>query len=186
MHFHKDMEIVSWIVEGATEHRDSGASEITIVSEGMAQSITAGSGVRHAENNANSYSSGKFLRVIQSWLPTDTLGLPPTHANHDFTPDLERGGLFPVAGENSPLPINTTGATMYVARLGSATEEKVEQVQVPAAPYVHLFVIKGSLEAGGHSLTEGDVLRCTDLTEDLTVTGEGEILAWVMQRTIEP
>ena len=180
MHFHKDVEIVSWIVEGAVRHRDSGAEEETIVRAGMAQAITAGSGVNHAEVNANGYSSGSFLRVIQCWLPTDIPNASPSHHSYDFNAALDAGGLVTVAGEGAPLQINTAGARMYVARLhGSAN-----RVAVPGAPFVHLFVVNGNVQAGDYDLAEGDVLRCRNLDADLPVSGQGEILVWGMDRSL--
>ncbi|GAB3698063.1 pirin family protein [Corynebacterium nasicanis] len=175
MHFHKDVEIVSWIVDGAVRHRDSGSDEVTEVHAGMAQHISAGSGVRHAEINAGGYTSGRTVRVVQSWVQADELGTTPFHASHDFSGET---GLFQVAGEGSPLPLGTAGAAMYVARLDA------DPVTVPGSAFVHLYVISGAVEAAGHELSEGDALRATDVA-DIEVRGEGQILVWVMERGVE-
>ncbi|MDO5512572.1 pirin family protein [Corynebacterium sp.] len=172
MHFHKDVEIVTWVIEGAVHHRDSGSEGITEVRAGMAQHISAGSGVRHSEVNAGGYTSGRRLRVVQSWLPADVPGTAPSHASHDFS---DRRGLTQVAGPDSPLPLGTAGAAMYVARA---------PVTIPVAAFVHLYVIEGRIDAAGHPLESGDVLRATD-AEDVEVRGEGEILVWVMERGVD-
>lgn len=177
MHFHKDMEIVSWIVEGALRHRDSGSAEVTVVSAGMAQHISAGSGVRHSEVNDAGYTSRQKARIVQSWLPADTAGTTPSHQTHDFSAALSSGDFIQVAGPESPLPLGTTGASMWVARLSASAAE------LPGAAFIHLYVVSGNITAAGHDLAEGDVLRAED-SEKLTVEGSGEVLAWVMERGI--
>lgn len=174
MHFHKDVEIISWIVDGAVHHRDSGSDDITEVRAGMAQYISAGSGVRHSEINAGGYTSGSHVRVVQSWLPADVKGTVPTHATHDFSGQT---GLVPVAGPNAPLPLGTAGASLHLVRVDDTP------VIVPGSAYVHFFVISGEMTVAGHSLQEGDVLRGRDV-EKLEVTGSGEALVWVMDRAI--
>lgn len=174
MHFHKDVEIVTWVIDGAVHHRDSGSDDITEVRAGMAQHISAGSGVRHSEVNAGGYTSGRTVRVVQSWLPADELGTTPAHTSHDFS---DRQGLTQVAGEGSPLPLGTAGASLYTALIDAAP------VTVPGSAYVHLYVMAGRVDAAGHTLEEGDVLRGRDV-EKLEVSGDGEILVWVMNRAI--
>lgn len=180
MHFHKDVEIVSWIVDGSIRHRDSGSDSPTVLVNGMAQHISAGSGVRHSEVNDNGYTSRQNARIVQSWLPADRAGTPPSHKAYDFTDALAGSGAFiQVAGPDSPLPLGTSGASMWVAHLddgGLAT--------LPGAAYIHLYVIAGTFSAHGHNLNEGDVLRVTG-SDELTVQGTGEVLAWVMERAIK-
>ncbi|MDO5668384.1 MAG: pirin family protein [Corynebacterium sp.] len=174
MHFHKDVEIVTWVIEGAVHHRDSGSEHITEVRAGMAQHISAGSGVRHSEVNAGGYTSGRTVRVVQSWLPADELGTPPSHASHDFS---GRQGLTQIAGPGSPLPLGTSGASLYIALIDATP------LTVPGSAYVHLYVLSGRIDVAGHTLAEGDVLRGRDV-EKLEVTGDGEILVWMMDRAI--
>ena len=174
MHFHRDVEIVTWVIEGAVHHRDSGSDGITEVRAGMAQHISAGSGVRHSEVNAGGYTSRSPVRVVQSWLPADEKGTRPFHASHDFSGAT---GLIHVAGQGSPLPIGTAGADLYVALVDAAP------VTVPGAAYVHLYVIDGEVSVAGETLNAGDVLRGRDV-EKLEVEGSGQILVWVMERGI--
>lgn len=176
MHQHDNVEILTWVVEGRLRHRDSGAEEATELGAGSAQHISAGSGVRHSEVNAAGYTSRARVRVVQSWLPADTRDTAPFHASHDFNKELDRGGLVQVAGPESPLPLGTAGAALYAARLPS-------EVTVPAGAFVHLYILDGQVEAAGHRLGAGDVLRATE-TEALTVRGQAEILVWVMDRGI--
>lgn len=177
MHFHKDVEIVSWIVDGAVRHRDSGSDDITIVRAGMAQHISAGSGVRHSEVNDAGYTSRQTTRIVQSWLPADDHGTTPSHKTHDFNEFLAGGKFFQVAGPDSPLPLGTAEASMWVAHLDG------NKTTLPGAAFIHLYVITGEVTAGDHLLREGDALRATH-ANDLTVHGSGEVLAWVMDRKI--
>ena len=179
MHFHKDVEIVSWIVDGAVRHRDSGSDDITVVRAGMAQHISAGSGVRHSEVNDAGYTSRQTARIVQSWLPADAAGTTPSHQAHDFNEALSVvAGFVQVAGPDSPLPLGTAGASMWVARLDG---EGGAGAELPGAAFVHLYVIRGAVEVAGHELGEGDVLRGTEVGE-VTVRGTGEVLVWLMNR----
>lgn len=175
MHQHQDVEIVTWVLAGALRHRDSGSSLSTIVGAGMAQHISAGSGVRHSEVNAAGYTSRERVRVVQSWLPADVAGTTPSHAHHDYNAALETGEFVQVAGPDSPLPLGAAGAALWVARL----QEKPQKL--PGAAFVHLFVATGSVTVDGLDLEEGDALRITDAGE-LSVAGSGEVLAWAMER----
>ena len=179
MHFHKDVEIVSWIVDGAVRHRDSGSDDATVVRAGMAQHISAGSGVRHSEVNDAGYTSRQTARIVQSWLPADAAGTTPSHKAHDFNEVLSgAAGFIQVAGPDSPLPLGTAGASMWVAWLD---EEDNAGAELPGAAFVHLYVIRGAVEVAGHELGEGDVLRGTEVGE-VTVRGTGEVLVWLMNR----
>lgn len=174
MHFHRDVEIVTWVIEGALHHRDSGSNEVTEVRAGMAQHISAGAGVRHSEMNAHGYTSRRPVRVVQSWLPADVQGTAPSHRSHDFG---EVTGLVQVAGPGSPLPLGTSGASLFFALVDASS------VTVPGSAFVHLYVTEGAVTAAGHHLEEGDVLRGRDV-DKLEVEGEGRILVWVMERGI--
>ncbi len=179
MHFHKDQEIVTWVIEGEVRHRDSGAETATILGPGQAQAISAGSGVSHSEVNANGYTSRKFTRVIQSWLPPDTLGGTPAHASQDFADTLNSTGFVQVIGGDG-LSINTSGAAMFVGDLNHAGGT----VTLPGGAYIHLYAYDGEINTLEHTLEDGDALRITDHPEALPITGNGKFLAWVMQRDL--
>lgn len=146
-----------------------------MISIGMAQHISAGSGVRHSEVNGAGYTSRQTARIIQSWLPADAAGTTPSHKAHDFNDALSSGEFIQVADPDSPLLLGTEGASMWVARLSDSVAE------LPGAPFIHLYLVSGNITAAGHNLAEGDVLRAQDV-ENLTVEGSSEVLAWVMQR----
>lgn len=125
MHEHRNVELVTWVMEGALRHRDDGGSitgaagaEATL-EPGMAQHISAGHGIRHSELNASGYLAGKKLRVIQAWLPPTTADTEPRHSETDLTEALSDGLLHPVASgtpDRAPLTIGTEGATLWAGR----------------------------------------------------------------------
>ena len=73
-HPHRDMEIVTWVLEGALEHRDSEGNE-GVITPGVAQRMSAGSGIRHSEKNASDRRSR--VRLLQMWVPPDTANIAP-------------------------------------------------------------------------------------------------------------
>ena len=88
-HAHRDMEIVTWVMEGRLEHRDSEGNHGEIY-PGLAQRMSAGTGIEHSEINP---SSTEAVRFIQMWVPPDTEGLPPSYEQRDVTEVLAGGGL---------------------------------------------------------------------------------------------
>ncbi|AKK07594.1 pirin family protein [Corynebacterium testudinoris] len=182
MHQHDNVEIVSWIAEGALRHRDSGSTDTTVLHTGSAQLISAGSGVSHSEVNAAGYTSRQKVRVVQSWLATDEHNTEPFHATYDASADLASGELVQIAGPDSPLPIKSSQAILWAAR-----PRRRATLSLPQARYLHIYVVAGSLELEGHRLTEGDAARLTD-SPATTATAEedSEILIWAMDRAIKP
>jgi redox-sensitive bicupin YhaK (pirin superfamily) len=183
-HPHHDLEIVTWVVEGGLRHEDS-AGNAGVVVPGLAQRLSAGRGVRHSE--VNEPGAGGPVRFVQMWVSPDEPGLEPSYAQRDVTADLATGRLVPVASGSSrhrgdtAVRIHNAAATLHVARLVPG-----QQVTVPEAPYVHLFLTRGSgeLEAAGR-LEESDTARLTRAgARRFTAGGSGaELLAWEMHRT---
>lgn len=181
MHAHRDVEIVTWVVSGRLRHRDSGAEEATELGPGQAQHISAGRGVRHSEVNAAGWTSRERLRVIQSWLPADVPGTAPFHTVHDFTAALADAPLTPVASGTpgaAPLTLGTAGAALWAGRPAAGT-----RVDVPAARFVHLYIVRGAVTLDGRGLREGDAARLTDAgPRPVEVTEDAELLVWAMDR----
>jgi quercetin 2,3-dioxygenase len=176
-HGHRDMEIVTWVLEGALRHEDSiGTNDV--ITPGLAQRMSAGSGIRHSEMNA---SATEPVHLIQMWVPPDTTGLTPDYEQVDVTERLAAGGLIPLASGREPdaaVKIHQRDATLWVGRLAG------EEVVVPQAPFVHVFVARGDaaftsrLEEG--LLEEGDAVRLAG-EEPLTLrvgTEGAEVLVW--------
>ena len=80
-HPHRDMEIVTWVLDGALEHRDSEGNH-GVITPGVAQRMSAGSGIRHSEQNASKTES---VRLLQMWVPPDTPGIAPGYEQRDIS-----------------------------------------------------------------------------------------------------
>jgi hypothetical protein len=182
-HGHRDMEIVTWVLDGALRHRDSTGTD-DVIAPGLAQRMSAGSGIRHSEMNA---SATEAVHFVQMWVPPDRADVAPGYEQRDVSERLEAGGLFPLAsGGRAPdaaITIHQHDATLWVGRLDPG-----RPATVPDAPFVHVFLARGSASftAGGPeadgavSLAEGDALRLTAAgAGTLTGGAEGvEALIW--------
>ncbi|MDL9938456.1 pirin family protein [Gordonia sp. ABSL1-1] len=186
-HQHNDAEIVTWVLDGELTHRDSTGLTGTL-RPGVVQSMTAGRGISHSEVNGSAYSSRSPLRVVQMWLAPERTGLDPRYAEADFTEELDSGELVTVASgraehaSSKAVPIANPYAALHVARMRPQSS-----VIVPAAPYGHLYVARGSAALpDGTSLAQGDAVRttATDAIELSTADG-AEVLFWENYATYE-
>ncbi len=181
-HPHEDMEIVTWVLDGELEHKDSEGNK-GIIYPGLAQRMSAGTGIWHSEMNPK---TDKDVHFIQMWVVPDTQRISPGYEQLDINGYLAKGGLVPVAsgkGHDGAISIRQKGAVLWGGRLLPG-----ETVTVPENTHVHLYVTKGSvhLEQAG-SLNAGDAVRLTaagprKLTADGT-TG-GEVLIWESEGTV--
>ena len=177
-HPHQDMEIVTWVLDGEIEHKDS-VGNTGIIYPGLAQRMSAGSGIWHSEMNPR---GDKDVHLIQMWVLPDQERIAPSYEQLDINAQLDKGGLAPIAsgrGHDAAVTIRQRGAVLWGGRLKPG-----ESVQVPDAPLVHLYVAKGAAELeGAGRLAAGDAARLTEagarrLTAD-AATGT-EVLIWEM------
>ena len=174
-HPHRDLEIVTWVLDGGLRHEDSHGHG-GLVAPGLVQRLSAGSGVVHSERN--DAATGAAVRFVQMWLRPDEPGGDPSYAQHDTGTDLAGGELVPLAGRDAPVSLRAAGAVLYAARPGAGCA-----VELPDAPAVHLFLARGSAEVEGVGrLGEGDALRLEHAGARRLVAGPGgcELLAWAM------
>lgn len=175
-HPHRDMEIVTWVLSGRLEHRDSEGNHGQLY-PGLAQRMSAGTGIRHSEMNA---SDTEDVHFVQMWVLPDTEGIAPGYEQRDVNAALDEGGLHPIAsgqGHDGAVTIHQRDAVLWGGRLRDA-----ETVSVPHGPHVHVFVAAGdaTLEGAG-ALHEGDAARLVDAGPlQLTAGDQGaEVLIWV-------
>lgn len=175
-HPHQDMEIVTWVLDGELEHKDS-EGNTGIIYPGLAQRMSAGTGIWHSEMNPQ---GDRDVHFIQMWVPPDTERIAPGYEQLDINGELNKGGLVPIAsgrGHHAAISIRQKGAVLWGGRL-----QPGETVQIPDAPYVHVFVAKGAAELDGAGrLNHGDAVRLTaagarGLTAD--VAEGAEVLIW--------
>ena len=180
-HPHRDMEIVTWVLDGELEHKDS-VGNVGLIYPGLAQRMSAGSGILHSEINATKNAA---VNLVQMWVVPDTEKVRPGYAQLDINTELAKGGLVPVAsgrGHEAAIPIRQQHATLWAGRL-----KPNERLTLPDAPFVHLSVAKGdvTLEGVGSLVTE-DAARIA-LTPGLKLEAGpqgAEVLAWEMHARI--
>ena len=181
-HPHQDMEIVTWVLQGGVEHKDSEGHSGMIV-PGEAQRMSAGRGIWHSEMNGSPETP---LRLVQMWVVPDETKLAPSYEQSDITRELKAGELVAVAsgkGLTGAVQIHQKHATLWAARLTPG-----QSVQLPSAPWVHLFVPQGAVSVEGvGEVANGDAVRFTGSADGRRITGvrDAEVLIWEMDRTVE-
>ncbi len=190
-HPHRDMEIVTWVLDGGLVHQDS-MGHNGVIYPGLAQRMTAGTGILHSEKNDDAWRLGRDefvdpVHFVQMWVVPDESRVEPAYEQLDITEELARGGLVAVASgmerhrNEIAIRIRQRDAAVFAARLKDA-----EAVQLPTAPYVHLYVARGAVELeGAGRLGAGDAVRIT-VSEGQRVTGRGdaEVLVWEMHASL--
>jgi quercetin 2,3-dioxygenase len=183
-HPHRDMEIVTWVLDGSLAHRDS-AGNSGVVYPGLAQRMSAGTGILHSEKND---SATDPVRFVQMWVQPDESGVAPSYQQHEIADELLDGGLVTIAsgmpGHDAAITIHNRSAALHGARLRIG-----DGVELPAAPYLHLFVARGRLDMQGPGtaaeLAEGDAVRFTASDgAGVTAREPSEILVWEMHTTL--
>jgi len=186
-HPHRDMEIVTWVLRGSLVHQDS-TGHSGVIYPGLAQRMSAGRGILHSEKNdswtlTGEQSHSEPVHFVQMWVVPDESGITPGYQQLEIDDELLRGNLVTIA---SGMPEHRDAAAITIsnryAALHGARLQAGQSVQVPDAPYLHLFVAQGdvTLEGAG-ALEQGDAVRFTASGgQRVTATGPAEILVWEM------
>jgi redox-sensitive bicupin YhaK (pirin superfamily) len=150
-HGHRDMEIITYILEGALKHEDSMGNG-SVIRPGDVQRMTAGTGVRHSEANA---SDSERVHLLQVWILPHTVGLEPGYEQKAFTEDERRGRLKLIASEDG-----TDGSVEVhqdvkvfasIIPAGEQVEHTMDQKR-----YAWLQVARGSVSVNGEKAEQGD------------------------------
>ena len=170
-HGHRDMEIISYVLEGALAHRDSMGNGSSIV-PGDVQRMSAGRGVQHSEYN---HDAGGVTHFLQIWIEPSVRGIAPGYEQKHFGAEEKRGRLRLVA---SPDGAEGSVTIQQDARVYAALVDGAERLVHGLAPgrraYVH--VARGGATVNGHALVAGDALK-TDQAEIVIERGAaGEVL----------
>lgn len=175
-HPHRDMEIVTWVLDGELAHRDSMGNS-GVIYPGLAQRMSAGSGVSHSEKNG---SSATPVHFVQMWVLPDEANVTPGYQQREI--ELTNS-LTPIASgaTDAAVTLHNRNATLYGARLHSG-----DALELPHASYVHVFVTRGTvtLEDSGE-LTTGDAARLTASGgQRVSASTDAEILVWEMHASL--
>ncbi|MCW4456307.1 pirin family protein [Flavobacterium sp. MXW15] len=171
-HGHRDMEIVSYVLDGALEHKDSMGSG-SVLRYGDVQRMSAGTGVTHSEFN---HSPDETVHFLQIWLFPERDGLAPSYQEAHFEPESKRGRLRLIAspdGRDGSLLIHQD-ACIHASILDG--DDRLEY-PLAAGRGAYLQVARGQLQVNGIALEAGDALQITD-EAGLTLEGgkDAEIL----------
>ncbi|MDQ3906898.1 MAG: pirin family protein, partial [Acidobacteriota bacterium] len=163
-HGHRDMEIITYILEGALAHRDSMGNGSTI-RPGDVQRMSAGTGVRHSEANP---SDAERVHLLQIWIVPAEQGIAPSYEQTSFTEDERRGRLKLVAspdGREGSVTIHQD-ASLYASLLGESHTVEHELADGRGA---WVQVARGAVEVNGQRLEQGDGAAASE-EERLTIT----------------
>jgi quercetin 2,3-dioxygenase len=182
MHSHRDMEIVTWVLDGELRHQDSEGND-AVIYPGLAQRMSAGTGITHSERNASEVEPVHFL---QMWVPPDAHGVPPGYQEVEVSDQLAGGGLVLIAGGTSDaaLRLHQSDAELWIARAPAGAP-----LLVPDAARVHVFVARGDATLDTNQpLTTGAAARLSDagpLRLDAGPAG-AEIVIWATGEREQP
>jgi quercetin 2,3-dioxygenase len=150
MHGHRDMEIITYILEGALQHEDSMGNG-SIIRPGDVQRMTAGTGVRHSEKNA---SNEEQVHLLQIWILPDTVGLEPGYEQKAFTDDERRGRLRLIAsddGRDGSVTVHQD-VSVFASILGAGERVKHEMDQTR---HGWIQIARGEISVNGQRAGQG-------------------------------
>ena len=159
-HSHRDMEIVTYVLEGALEHRDS-MGTTSVIRPGEVQRMSAGTGVTHSEYNA---SKTEPVHLLQIWLLPNRQGLEPGYEQKRFPDEEKRGQLRLVASPNGHQGSVTVHQDAYLyATLLQAGEAVSHRLADGRTAYLH--IVRGNVTVNDQPLEGGDGATITDESE---------------------
>ncbi|HEX8890582.1 MAG TPA: pirin family protein [Pyrinomonadaceae bacterium] len=165
-HGHRDMEIITYVLEGALEHKDSMGTG-SVIRPGDVQKMSAGTGVRHSEYN---HSKDELVHLLQIWIMPDTSGINPDYQQKHFEDEEKRARLRLIAstdGSDGSVTIRQD------ARVFATLLDSSEQVRHELQPNRHAWVqvARGSIELNGKLLNQGDGAAASE-ESTLTLVGK--------------
>ena len=167
-HGHRDMEIISYVLEGALEHRDSIGTG-SIIRPGDVQIMSAGTGIRHSEVNPSPTEAGHFLQI---WIEPDRAGIAPRYDQKQFPESEKRGRLRLVGsrdGRDGSIVIHQD--VDLLATVLGAGENATHRLRQGRSAW--LQVARGSVDVNGQTLVAGDGAALLDEAA-VAVTGHGD------------
>jgi redox-sensitive bicupin YhaK (pirin superfamily) len=156
-HPHKDMEIITYVLEGEIAHKDSMGNG-SVIRPGDVQRMSAGTGIRHSEFNPSSINPTHLLQI---WIQPNALGIPPSYEEKNFTREEKMGRLRVVAsakGADGAVKIHQDASLA----VGLFDAEHEWQQAIAAGRLVYVHVARGQISVNGHALQAGDAAMLRD------------------------
>jgi len=175
-HGHRDMEIISYVLDGELAHKDSMGTG-SVIRPGDVQRMSAGSGVRHSEFNHSKEQTTHFLQI---WIQPNVTGIPPSYEEKNFAEAEKRGKLRLIAG-----PDGADGSVLIHqdAKLYAGLFNDAEAASLPIAAgrLVYVHVARGNVEVNGAALKAGDALKLREVDViDIAKGDNAEVLVFDM------
>ncbi|GGI21018.1 MAG: pirin family protein [Oxalicibacterium faecigallinarum] len=175
-HGHRDMEIISYVLDGELAHKDSMGTG-SVIRPGDVQRMSAGSGVRHSEFN---HSKDQTTHFLQIWIQPNVTGIPPSYEEKNFSEGEKRGKLRLIAspdGADGSVLIHQD-AKLYV---GLFDGDETASLPIAAGRLVYVHVARGNVEVNGTALKSGDALKLREVDAIAIAKGENaEVLVFDM------
>jgi redox-sensitive bicupin YhaK (pirin superfamily) len=173
-HGHRDMEIVSYVLDGALAHKDSMGNGSSI-RPGDVQRMSAGTGVQHSEFN---HASDQTTHFLQIWIQPNQMGIPPSYEETHFSEAEKRGQLRVVASPDArDGSVKIHADAVLYAGLFDGAEAATLAIAPKRRAYVH--VARGRVVINGQPLSAGDALKLIDVTSVDVCEGEhAEVLVF--------
>lgn len=165
-HSHQNMEIISYVLEGALEHKDS-IGNISTIQAGEVQCMSAGTGVTHSEYNP---SETELTRFLQIWIVPREKQLIPSYTQQNYSKEERQGRLCLIASSNPEQSAVVVHQNIKLFNSLLAENESVEYgIKVGRVLYIH--VATGQVRINGQQLAEGDSAAIREDERQVTITG---------------
>lgn len=172
-HAHRDMEIITYVLEGELEHKDSLGTG-SIIRPGDVQKMSAGTGIRHSEFN---HSSNSPVHLLQIWIVPERAGIAPGYQQLNFSRESKLGKLLLVAAneDRDDLIRIYQDAKMYVSVLEGSQSVRHE---VAAGRHAWVQVARGAVSVNGKPLKAGDAAAVSGEAVEIAASPGGEVLVF--------
>ena len=173
-HGHRDMEIISYVLDGELAHKDSMGTG-SVIRPGDVQRMSAGSGVRHSEFN---HAKDQATHFLQIWIQPNVTGIPPSYEEKNFSAEEKRGRLCLIAssdGKEGSVLIHQD-VKLYA---GLFDDVETASLAIAAGRLAYVHVARGAVTVNGVELKAGDALKLSDVvTVDVSGGEQAEVLVF--------
>jgi len=172
-HGHKDMEIITYVLEGQLGHKDS-IGNGSVILPGEIQRMSAGTGIRHSEMNASAEEPVHFLQI---WIEPDRSGHAPSYEQVELLPDTGKNGFTPIATPNGGPGAVSLNQDASISVSKPKAGERID-VMLSSDRYGFLHIVNGSVEIEGKAYSAGDgiAFEGSDVPFNITAQQASEIL----------